>query len=812
MVELLDRKLVFVTGKGGVGKTTIAAALGVLAASKGKRTLLCEMDAKGDLASSFETGPTRFEEREVAPNLWVMSMDTEASLRQYLSLHLRFGRAAYVGPLAKMFDFVASAAPGVREIASVGKLCWEVRERHYDIVVVDSVASGHIIGHLAAPQAINRLVQVGLIRQQTDWMLDILSDPKTSGVLAVTTPEEMPVSETVELIERLEAETTVALAGSGRQPRTTGALRHPRGASVRGLGRARRRATQLTAALGGPAEPLLEAARLMVKMRRARAAHLDRLREVGRPALAERLVLNFSMSRLCSCARMVCAPPTRWRRRWPRSWTFERGQRARHGKRRPPSKRFWRPKKSSVVCGPGGVGKTTIAAAAAAMAACHQGGKVLVVTVDPARRLAHALGLRQGSGVERVRDSAFAGAGAAPRGELWAEMLDAKQSWDTLVTRHAPDPATAKRILDNPLYQDISSRFVQSHDYIAVERLYELHSEGNYDLIVVDTPPTRNALDFLLAPERTADFFSSRLLRLLTVPYKSRLADVASKPFYYVADRVIGSQFLEDIAEFFILFQTLSDGFVATGARSPAPPGRPAHDLHSGRHPGGHARAGSRGVHGPVAREGFSSRCAGPEPGTARIPARWRARASERPSSPPKPAALPLRFARARSRAYDPGLVERVLKEVGTNFINMSVVANERSESAVGAVTVARRGRQRPRARGRRPRPVRRARGRSSYLGLGQASQSRPAPEEVSRGDSGRTAPGPCRRPRPRRRAPATSGRVLGHPFRPVVFRPFACSCRTAGRRDGTGSCRSLARCGRPPARRSIWRTCSAAR
>ena len=187
---------------------------------------------------------------------------------------------------------------------------------------------------------------------------------------------------------------------------------------------------------------------------------------------------------------------------------------------------------------------------------------MLVVTVDPARRLAHALGLRQGSGVERVRNSAFQAAGAAPRGELWAEMLDAKQSWDTLVTRHAPDPATARRILDNPLYQDISSRFVQSHDYIAVERLYELHSEGNYDLIVVDTPPTRNALDFLLAPERTADFFSSRLLRLLTVPYKSRLADVASRPFYYVADRVIGSQFLEDIAEFFILFQTLSDGFV----------------------------------------------------------------------------------------------------------------------------------------------------------------------------------------------------------------------------------------------------------
>ncbi len=218
----------------------------------------------------------------------------------------------------------------------------------------------------------------------------------------------------------------------------------------------------------------------------------------------------------------------------------------------------------AIVCGPGGVGKTTVAAATAAMAAARQGGKVLVLTVDPARRLASALGLSGArTGAQQVPASAFARAGAAPRGELWAEMLDTKWSWDRLVTHHAPDPVTAQRILDNPLYQNISGRFVQSHDYIAVERLYELHSQGAYDLIVVDTPPTRNAIDFLLAPERMADFFSSRFLRLLTVPYRSRFADIASRPFYHVADRILGSQFLQDIAEFFILFQTLSEGFVA---------------------------------------------------------------------------------------------------------------------------------------------------------------------------------------------------------------------------------------------------------
>jgi anion-transporting ArsA/GET3 family ATPase len=105
-------------------------------------------------------------------------------------------------------------------------------------------------------------------------------------------------------------------------------------------------------------------------------------------------------------------------------------------------------------------------------------------------------------------------------------------------------------------------RFVQSHDYIAMERLYDIHSSGTYDLIVVDTPPTRNAIDFLEAPARMADFFSSRFLRWLTVPARSRVLNYASRPFYTIADRILGSQFLEDIAEFFLLFQSMYSGFV----------------------------------------------------------------------------------------------------------------------------------------------------------------------------------------------------------------------------------------------------------
>jgi anion-transporting ArsA/GET3 family ATPase len=189
---------------------------------------------------------------------------------------------------------------------------------------------------------------------------------------------------------------------------------------------------------------------------------------------------------------------------------------------------------------------------------------VLVLTVDPARRLADALGL-EGIGNEerRVAPAAFRDARLKPRGELWAAMLDTKASWDDLIRRHAPDERTRDAILVNPLYENITARFVQSHDYIAMERLHELHSSGRYDLIVVDTPPTRNALDFLDAPERMEEFFGGRLLRWLTAPMRNRVVGAASRPFLTIADRILGARFLQDIAEFFVLLQSMEKGFVS---------------------------------------------------------------------------------------------------------------------------------------------------------------------------------------------------------------------------------------------------------
>lgn len=272
---LLDLDLLWVTGKGGVGKTTVAAALADVAARNGRRTLVCEMDAKGALANAFDVGPLEFEPTEVAPNLHAMAMNTEDSLREYLRLFVRIPLLGRIGPLASTFDFVADAAPGVKEILGVGKLCWEVRERNYDLVIVDAEASGHIVSQIGAPRVIADLVQVGIVRDQTQWMLDILDDPMRTGVAVVTTPEEMPVTETIELLARLRAETG-AHASAVIANRVLPAMFDRREQTV--VDRLDEAMPILVEAIGPGAPTVVAAARLTEARRSTGATHLDRLR------------------------------------------------------------------------------------------------------------------------------------------------------------------------------------------------------------------------------------------------------------------------------------------------------------------------------------------------------------------------------------------------------------------------------------------------------------------------------------------------------------------------------------------------------
>lgn len=248
---------------------------------------MCEVDAKGNLPDMFEVGPVEFREREIAPNLFAMAMSTDESLKEYLALQLKMPLFGRLGPLARTFDFVANAAPGVKEILTVGKLCWEVRERHYDLVVVDAPASGHVVGQLAAPEAIRDLVKVGRVRDQTQWMLDILGNPELTGVVIVATPEEMPVNESLELSERLRSDTAVDLAAvvvnrvlpelfTRGEEEVFNALREPEPVAA------------LAGAVGGPVEPVLDGAELAVTLRRTRAEHLAGLRS-GLPKGTEML-------------------------------------------------------------------------------------------------------------------------------------------------------------------------------------------------------------------------------------------------------------------------------------------------------------------------------------------------------------------------------------------------------------------------------------------------------------------------------------------------------------------------------------------
>jgi anion-transporting ArsA/GET3 family ATPase len=204
-----------------------------------------------------------------------MAMNTEDSLREYLRLFVRIPLLGRIGPLASTFDFVADAAPGVKEILGVGKLCWEVRERHYDLIVVDAEASGHIVSQIGAPKVIADLVQVGLVRDQTQWMLDILDDPQRTGVAVVTTPEEMPVTETIGLLGRLRAETG-AHASAVIANRVLPAMFNRREQAV--VDRLDDVIDHLVDVAGPAVTTVVEAARLTEERRRTGAEHLDRLR------------------------------------------------------------------------------------------------------------------------------------------------------------------------------------------------------------------------------------------------------------------------------------------------------------------------------------------------------------------------------------------------------------------------------------------------------------------------------------------------------------------------------------------------------
>jgi anion-transporting ArsA/GET3 family ATPase len=219
-----------------------------------------------------------------------------------------------------------------------------------------------------------------------------------------------------------------------------------------------------------------------------------------------------------------------------------------------------------VACGSGGVGKTTTAAALALRAALA-GRRVLVCTIDPSRRLATSLGKGQLSGRPRAIDiKAFA---PARGGALFAMVLDVKGTFDALVLRHTPEGPERDRILKNRFYHHVSAALAGSHEYMAMEKLLELASDDRFDLVVLDTPPTRHALDFLEAPDRLLGFLDVSVLRFFLRPYfkagrlTMQVATRTGAMLLKLADRFLGLQFLQELSEFFLAFEGMYDGFRA---------------------------------------------------------------------------------------------------------------------------------------------------------------------------------------------------------------------------------------------------------
>jgi anion-transporting ArsA/GET3 family ATPase len=216
--DLLDKRLVIVTGKGGVGKSTVALALGLAAAERGKRTIICEVAAQEHLSRVFRRAEVGFHEVEIAENLWAISIDPDESMREYVLLQLKVRAMRDLLFKSRIFTYLTAATPGLRELVTIGKI-WELalddrkvkHGRRYDLVIVDAPATGHGVGFLQTPRTFANVARVGPIASQAETLHRFITNHERTGVAIVALPEEMPVNETATLERDLTEQVGVAV-------------------------------------------------------------------------------------------------------------------------------------------------------------------------------------------------------------------------------------------------------------------------------------------------------------------------------------------------------------------------------------------------------------------------------------------------------------------------------------------------------------------------------------------------------------------------------------------------------------------------
>ena len=566
-----------VAGKGGVGKTTVTAAIARAASRSGLRVLVVELDGKPTLS-------------ELIPDLDVLAIAAPDALDDYLREH-GFGRIATRLSKTGVIDVVGTAAPGIDDIVVLGRIKQLERSGDYDLIVVDGPAAGHAITFLTAAAGLADSVRSGPIRNQADDVLEMLHDGARCQVVLVVVAR----GDTGQRTDRDGVRARGPGGCAARPGRHERRRRRGRPARSRRVGRCGRGARP-----GGGRcadRRVADFRRSRIEMQEAERLRLtdslplpvivlpDRRRAGLEPgdidALADVLAGTHRRSRT-SPTRTSPTEPARHRRTLAAGPGRDDEDTGVHRRRR-----FSTTAAVIVCCGSGGVGKTTTAAVLG-LEAARRGRRVVVVTIDPARRLADALGLADGLAAEpqRIDQPVASGPGtnATGSGELWAMMLDAAATFDGLVRRHAESPDQVDGILSNPFYKNIAGALSGTQEYMAAEVLHQLHNDERFDLVVVDTPPSRNALDFLEAPGVLSRFLDHKVFKLMMLPTKGgfRIISTATQPLLRAIGKVVGSDVLSDSVAFFQAFSRDGDRLPGAGhRRDGADPG--ARDIVRGR-------------------------------------------------------------------------------------------------------------------------------------------------------------------------------------------------------------------------------------
>ena len=560
---LLDRRLLVVSGKGGVGKTTVAALLAFVAARSGRRVLLVSSDGRGDAAALFGRDDPGYVEAELAPSLRGLTSGFDELLADFVHTAAPLPFVADRILASSTFRYFTRATPGLPELLLLGKIRDVLkrtkgtrRSPRYDLVVLDAPATGHARSLVRMPRAILETTPAGPLRHVAEDLDRLLADPAAAALVVVAEPAEFAAREAEELSAAAAADAGLSTAlvvvnriGRSGRPETLPeidlpVLRLPEivtGGESRFAAPARRETPEEdhpSKRHGGPSPGSAVAffERLLSTFEEIAAS---RGRDLRRAASASRPARDAGAS-------FSSVPPS--------SDAFDRRL----------DLAPWLDEAPLVVLtGPGGVGKTTVAAALG-IAAARRGRRVLVLTVDPARRLAQTLGL-PGSDEPSADPVAVPLRGLPKGARLLALQIDPKATFERLLSRVAP-PGVLDRIRRNRLYAGFVGSLPGVLEYMGVEALHEHSRDEGIDLLVLDTPPAARGLDFLSAPDRMVELLENDALRwfLHGDSLLSRALSGASRGAAAVlklADKVLGFGFLSDLADFFKAFDGLYDGF-----------------------------------------------------------------------------------------------------------------------------------------------------------------------------------------------------------------------------------------------------------